>query len=47
MKVVIQELANEAGIELHKIESCRTDIVKGIYEAYLVTNDRNDTIDSL
>lgn len=47
MKVVIQELAKEAGIELSKIESCRTDIVKGIYEAYLATNDRSDTIDSL
>jgi len=47
MKLEIQELAKEANIELSKIEECRTDIIKGIYEAYLVTNDRSDTIDSL
>jgi DNA-binding SARP family transcriptional activator len=47
MKVVIQELAKEANIELTKIEECKTEIIKAIYEAYLATNDRSDTIDSL
>lgn len=47
MKLIIGQLAEQAGIDSDKIDECKPDIVKGIYEAYLQTNDKVDTIDSL
>lgn len=47
MKTVIADIAAEANLDMAKIEKCKTEIVKGIYEAFLVTNDRADTVDSL
>lgn len=47
MYMVLEEMAKEVGIEAVSLRECRNDILKGIYEAYLQTQDRNDTIDSL
>lgn len=41
------QLAEEAGIDPVRLQECRPDILKGIYETYMVTNDRGDTIDTL
>ena len=35
------------GIEEGKLEECRADVLKGIYEAYMVTSDKADTLDTL
>lgn len=47
MACVMRQLAQEAGIEEGKLEECRTDVLKGIYEAYMITNDKADTVDTL
>lgn len=41
------QLANEAGIDASRLKECRGDILKGIYETYMVTNDKSDTLDTL
>ena len=47
MKLVLEELAREGGLEVDKLAECREDVVKGIYEVYCQTQDREDTLDSL
>lgn len=47
MEWVMSQLANEAGIDASRLKECRGDILKGIYETYMVTNDKSDTLDTL
>lgn len=47
MKMTLEKLCEEGGIVLEKIEECRGDVLKGIYEVYMQTKDKTDTIDSL
>jgi hypothetical protein len=47
MNLLMSKMAAQANIDYDKIKCCRTDIIKGIYQTYLLTNDIADTIDSL
>ena len=47
MGCVMRQLAEEAGIDSQRLQECRADILKGIYETYMVTKDKSDTIDTL
>jgi hypothetical protein len=47
MACVMGQLAEEAGIDAVRLQECRPDILKGIYETYMITNDRGDTLDTL
>jgi uncharacterized protein YihD (DUF1040 family) len=47
MGCVMRQLAEEAGIDSQRLQECRADILKGIYETYMVTSDKGDTIDTL
>ena len=47
MDLVLKELCQEGGLAEQKLLECKQEVLKGIYEAYMQTNDRADTIDSL
>jgi hypothetical protein len=44
---LFQQFATEANLDQEKLKECAADTIKGIYEAYLLTNDKEDTVDSL
>ena len=47
MGVVLGGLCREGGIEEGRLIECKEEVLKGIYEAFLETGDRMDSIDSL
>ena len=47
MKMTITHLAELASTTMNKINECRTDLIKGVYDAYLQTRDKDDAIETI
>ncbi len=43
----MSHFAKAAELSLSKLEECKTEPILGIYEAYKVTRDKEDAIESL
>ena len=47
MKTVIAKFADMASLSMEKIDECRTDLIKGVYDAYVETGDKEDSSETL
>lgn len=47
MNALMRKFAIEAGMDWEKIKGAKSELLKGIYEAYMITTDREDAVDSL
>ena len=47
MKAVLSHLGNAAELSLQAINQCRMDMIKGVYDVYIKTKDKEDAIETL
>ena len=47
MHALMMKFAVEAGMDWERIKTAKPELLKGIYEAYIITTDREDAVDSL
>lgn len=47
MKAILRKFALEAGLDWDKLQTAKPELLKGIYESYMATTDRDDAVDSL
>lgn len=44
MKTVLQNICRSNNLDLEKLMHCRTDLVQGAYEVYMMTKDEPETV---
>lgn len=47
MNAILKKFAIEAGMDWDRLQSAKPELLKGIYESYMITTDREDAVDSL
>ena len=47
MKAVLSHLGSSAQLSLQAINECRMDMIKGVYDVYMKTKDKEDAIETL
>jgi len=47
MNALLRKFAVEASLDWEKIKTAKEELLKGIYESYMITTDREDAVDSL
>jgi hypothetical protein len=47
MNGLMRKFTVEAGLDWERIKKAKPELIKGIYEAYMITTDREDAVDSL
>lgn len=40
MNAILKKFAVEAGLDWEKVSTAKTELLKGIYESYMITTDR-------
>lgn len=47
MNAILKKFSVEGGLDWEKLKTAKLELLKGIYESYMMTTDREDAVDSL
>ncbi len=47
MNAILNKFTSEAGYDFEKLKTAKPELLKGVYQSYMMTTDREDAVDSI